>query len=159
MSLKRIDTAVLYQPFLAKLIQLNNNCLALKWDYVATSGLRTYAEQETLYAQGRTAPGRIITRARGGQSLHNFGVAVDFAPDMSPAPGLQPSWEAKDLQVLHDEAVKLGLESGLSWPNFKDPPHIQLPHESKGIKLTDLDRAYKMGGYTAVFALLDKCKW
>lgn len=41
------------------------------------SGLRTYEEQDKLYAQGRTAPGDIITKAKGGYSNHNFGIAFD----------------------------------------------------------------------------------
>ena len=42
------------------------------------SGLRTYAEQDALYAKGRTAPGRKVTNARGGYSNHNFGIAFDI---------------------------------------------------------------------------------
>ena len=42
------------------------------------SGLRTYEEQNDLYAQGRTKPGRIVTKARGGFSNHNFGIAFDI---------------------------------------------------------------------------------
>ncbi|WP_305953442.1 M15 family metallopeptidase [Paenibacillus sp. P32E] len=46
---------------------------------VITQGLRTIAEQDALYAQGRTKPGQIVTNARGRTSYHNFGLAVDFA--------------------------------------------------------------------------------
>ncbi|WP_251139629.1 M15 family metallopeptidase [Exiguobacterium sp. s39] len=38
---------------------------------------RSIAEQNVLYAKGRTTPGPIVTQARGGQSNHNFGVAID----------------------------------------------------------------------------------
>jgi len=38
-----------------------------------TAGLRSWAEQNALYAQGRTAPGSIVTYAQGGQSWHNYG--------------------------------------------------------------------------------------
>ena len=41
------------------------------------SGTRTFAEQDALFAQGRTKPGRIVTNARGGFSNHNFGIAFD----------------------------------------------------------------------------------
>ena len=40
-------------------------------------GLRTFAEQDELYAQGRTKPGQIVTQARGGESNHNYGLAAD----------------------------------------------------------------------------------
>jgi len=47
--------------------------------------LRTFAEQDALYAQGRTrlfdSNGKklgIVTKAKGGQSIHNFGLALDI---------------------------------------------------------------------------------
>lgn len=42
-------------------------------------GLRTFAEQDALYAQGRTKPGNIVTNSRAGASFHNYGTAIDFA--------------------------------------------------------------------------------
>ncbi|MFP3637325.1 M15 family metallopeptidase, partial [Bacillus sp. SIMBA_033] len=41
-------------------------------------GLRTIEEQNNLYAIGRTKPGRKVTNAKGGQSIHNHGLAVDI---------------------------------------------------------------------------------
>ena len=41
-------------------------------------GLRTIAEQDALYAQGRTSAGAIVTQAKGGQSFHNYGLAIDM---------------------------------------------------------------------------------
>mgnify|MGYP002477972077 CR=1 FL=1 len=40
--------------------------------------LRTDAEQDALYAIGRTKPGKVVTNARGGESLHNYGLAIDI---------------------------------------------------------------------------------
>ncbi len=49
---------------------------------LVTQGLRTWAEQDALYAKGRTIPpiGKlfVVTKARGGQSWHNFGLAFDI---------------------------------------------------------------------------------
>lgn len=36
-----------------------------------SQGVRTIAEQDALYAQGRTTKGKIVTQARGGDSYHN----------------------------------------------------------------------------------------
>lgn len=41
--------------------------------------LRTFAEQDALYAQGRTKPGNIVTYAKGGDSFHNYGLAIDIS--------------------------------------------------------------------------------
>jgi len=56
-----------------------------------TSAFRSIAEQDALYAQGRTKPGSIVTNAKGGQSLHNYGVAFDVCFD-SKTP-YQGNWE------------------------------------------------------------------
>lgn len=40
--------------------------------------LRTISEQNELYAQGRTKPGKVVTFAKGGQSMHNYGLAIDI---------------------------------------------------------------------------------
>lgn len=43
-----------------------------------TSTYRDRAYQDWLFAQGRTRPGKIVTYARGGQSMHNYRLAFDF---------------------------------------------------------------------------------
>lgn len=43
-----------------------------------TQTLRTIKEQNDLYAQGRTKKGKIVTNAKGGQSIHNYGLAFDI---------------------------------------------------------------------------------
>jgi peptidoglycan L-alanyl-D-glutamate endopeptidase CwlK len=40
--------------------------------------LRSFKEQNDLYAKGRTLPGKIVTYAKGGQSYHNYGLAIDI---------------------------------------------------------------------------------
>jgi peptidoglycan L-alanyl-D-glutamate endopeptidase CwlK len=47
-------------------------------DVRLTSGFRTYATQNSYHGKGRAASGRTVTDARGGQSLHNFGLAFDI---------------------------------------------------------------------------------
>ncbi|MFD1268855.1 M15 family metallopeptidase [Paenibacillus motobuensis] len=115
---------------------------------VITQGLRTIAEQDALYAQGRTQlelnnaglshviaqPGKSkVTNARGGYSNHNFGVAIDFAlllPD-----GKNVSWDMKrdgngdrqaDWAEVVEEAKKLGFAWGGDWVSFKDTPHFEM---------------------------------
>lgn len=90
-----------------------------------TQGLRTIAEQDALYAQGRTQPGKIVTNARGGYSFHNFGVAIDFClllPD-----GKSVSWEVgRDWMIVVEIAKSLGFEWGGDWTIFKDYPHFEM---------------------------------
>lgn len=86
------------------------------------SGLRTYAEQDALYAQGRSAPGKVVTNARGGHSNHNFGIAFDVGV-FEGAKYLGDSPKYKAVGVL---AMELGLEWGGNWKTIVDQPHFQL---------------------------------
>ena len=86
------------------------------------SGLRTYAEQDELYAQGRTKPGPKVTNARGGYSNHNFGIAFDVGI-FEGQKYLPDSVKYKAVGVL---GADLGLEWGGSWKTIVDQPHFQL---------------------------------
>ena len=91
------------------------------------SGTRTYAEQNALFAQGRTKfPGPIVTRARGGQSNHNFEVAWDIGLFVSRQYVPESDLYRKAGTVGKD----LGLEWGEDWPSLQDEPHFQaLPEQ------------------------------
>ncbi|QYK62421.1 M15 family metallopeptidase [Paenibacillus sp. S25] len=119
-----------FKLVLDKLIE---RCYARGVWVLITQGLRTYAEQDALYAQGRTKPGQVITKARGGYSNHNFGFAVDFA--LLLRDGRTVSWDTlrdddkdslPDWSEVVEEAKKLGLEWGGDWRTFKDMPHLQM---------------------------------
>lgn len=91
-----------------------------------TQGFRTWAQQDALYAQGRTAPGRIVTQAKGGESAHNFGYACDLVPE-DVMPG-QPNWDVSSpaWQKMLAAAPSVGLAEGAQWRTFPDNPHFYL---------------------------------
>jgi peptidoglycan L-alanyl-D-glutamate endopeptidase CwlK len=89
------------------------------------SALRTYAEQNDLYAKGRTKPGAKVTNARGGFSNHNFGIAFDVGV-FEGVKYLGDSAKYKAVGVL---GMDLGLEWGGSWKTIVDQPHFQLRPE------------------------------
>jgi peptidoglycan L-alanyl-D-glutamate endopeptidase CwlK len=109
--------------------------------------LRTFEEQNALYAQGRTklfdAKGNklgIVTKAKGGQSLHNYGLALDI---MLVVDG-NASWDDtkdfdKDNKVDWMEIVQIfknaGWEWGGDWKGLVDKPHFQ---KTFGYKWQDL---------------------
>ena len=86
------------------------------------SGLRSYAEQDELYAQGRRKPGVKITNARAGYSNHNFGIAFDVGV-FEGTKYLPESAKYKAVGVL---GMDLGLEWGGNWKTIVDQPHFQL---------------------------------
>ena len=86
------------------------------------AGTRTYEEQDDLFAQGRTKPGRIVTNARGGYSNHNFGIAFDIGVfDGANYLGESPKYKA-----VGALGMDLGLDWGGNWKTFLDEPHFQL---------------------------------
>ena len=99
------------------------------------SGLRSHAEQDALYAKGRTAPGDIVTKARGGYSNHNFGIAFDVGVfEGNRYLGDSPKYKA--VGVL---GMDLGLEWGGSWKTIVDQPHFQLrPAWAAGLAERDM---------------------
>uniref|UniRef100_UPI002636B3DA M15 family metallopeptidase n=1 Tax=uncultured Chryseobacterium sp. TaxID=259322 RepID=UPI002636B3DA len=54
-----------------------------------TQGLRSFEEQEKLYAIGRITTGKKVTNAKAGQSIHNYGFAVDICMMID---GKEASW-------------------------------------------------------------------
>ena len=111
-----------------------------------TDGMRTFDEQNELFKKGRRGiPGeRIVTKARGGQSNHNYGLAVDMYPVLPDSTGKEKvftdipknaSIEFKRAfdrtqRTAGEEAEALGLFWGARFTGIVDTPHIQLLSES-----------------------------
>lgn len=92
---------------------------------VPMSGARDHDEQQRLYDQGRTAPGAIVTNARPGQSLHNYGMALDLVPQqLIDTANWSP--ESDLWQTVGALASEFGLEWGGNWTGFVDRPHVQM---------------------------------
>jgi len=88
--------------------------------------VRTVAEQDALYAKGRTVKGNIVTNAKGSSysSMHQWGVAFDFyRNDGKGAYNESGDFFTKVGKI----GQKLGLEWGGSWKSITDKPHFQLP--------------------------------
>lgn len=86
-----------------------------------TSGYRSAEEQQALYDRGRTKPGIVVTNAKPGESLHNYGVAVDFVFIKEGFKASNELWE-----TLGAILERHGFEWGGRWKSFPDRPHGQL---------------------------------
>jgi peptidoglycan L-alanyl-D-glutamate endopeptidase CwlK len=141
-SVKRLEKV---HPELSKRIRDLIEAFAQRGTQVeVVQGLRTFAEQDALFAQGRTKPGPRVTNARGGQSNHNYGLAVDLCPFVNGKPDFSAN---STFVAIGGEAVKRGLEWGGNWKKFIDKPHVQLP----GMTIADCSRLFKKGGLEAVW--------
>jgi len=98
-------------------------CLADGIRLKIISGSRTYAEQDSLYARGRTVPGLVVTDERGGYSWHNFGIAWDIGIFDGNGHYIRES----HLYARAGEIGKsLGLEWGGDWYSRPEEWHFQL---------------------------------
>jgi peptidoglycan LD-endopeptidase CwlK len=103
------------------------DCAAAGLDVLVTCTTRSNAEQDALYKQGRTLPGKIVTNSSGGNSFHNWGLAFDVVPMRNG----KPVWETRLRedrllwQTVGKIGVACGLEWGGNWISFKDYPHFQ----------------------------------
>ncbi|PUZ22571.1 hypothetical protein DCM91_15000 [Chitinophaga costaii] len=112
-------------------------------DLRVTDGFRTVEQQDKLYAQGRTTKGNIVTKARGGFSNHNFGLAVDVVPYENG----NLNWNTKYYPLIGLIGEGRGLEWGHRWKKIDDKPHFQnlqgqtlkqlraLPKNEKGLPI------------------------
>ena len=121
-----------------------------------TQGIRTWAEQDALYAQGRTTPGQVVTFARGGESWHNYGLALDFVPMVKGVPmwTITHPWWAATIAV----ARQWGLTSGSTWPAPKtDTPHLQLtlPYDEDKPS-ADVQALWRQGGEAALWLTMNQ---
>ena len=86
-------------------------------------GFRTADRQNYLLTEG-------TTKARGWQSAHRFGFAVDYVPRILRGIGDNARWqwhwpesEHDDWKVLAELAAEAGLRTPISW----DKPHVEHP--------------------------------
>lgn len=100
------------------------------YDVLLTQGVRTVAQQRSLYAQGRFRPGKIVTNCDGVTKRSNhqvrddgFGYAVDVA--WRNASG-EVTWTGP-WDRLGQLATAHGLNWGGYWTTFQDRPHLELP--------------------------------
>lgn len=108
-------------------------------DLLVTSTYRDYEAQNALYAMGRTAPGSIVTNAKGGESFHNFRVALDVVPVVAGKPIWNDSALWGKVGALGEAA---GLEWAGRWSKFRETCHFQL---TGGLTLGDFRAGKTLG--------------
>jgi D-alanyl-D-alanine carboxypeptidase len=91
-----------------------------------TQTYRNNTDQTADYAKGRTAPGKVVTNAKSGQSLHNYYPSLAF--DIAFKKGSALFWDLSLFKKFAKIAKAHGLEWGGDWVSFKDNPHFQPPN-------------------------------
>lgn len=119
--------------FAAKLTLFEKKLAANGIKVMLTCGYRSIEEQERLYAQGRTKPGKKVTNARGGDSWHNWGLAADYAFIINGKVTWDGPWT-----TFGKIARECGLEWGGDFKSIVDRPHVQW---TKGKTLAQMRQA------------------
>lgn len=140
--LQKIDLDLFYPPFLERLLLLKARCIARGAKYITTYGFRTWGESHQLYLEFLKGG---IKAAPAGLSAHNYGLASDEAlvlSEKTPATRVTRATE-KDLAILGEEALKLGLDWG---GRYKDAPHVGWPGFVNGGELRPLLKIWSANG-------------
>jgi peptidoglycan L-alanyl-D-glutamate endopeptidase CwlK len=111
----------------------------LPFDCFIIYGHRTTAEQQNLFALGRTRPGRRVTNIDGvtKKSRHNYtpSLAIDMGPASLIATGrwVESAAAIKQFDELGAMAEAVAKELGVAdfewggrWARLRDRPHFQL---------------------------------
>lgn len=101
-----------------------------------TQGVRSAEYQNTLFQQGRTTPGAIVTNLDGYEKKSNhqakadgLGYAVDCAFVDDPDTERIETWDPKQPWELFGLMVeKLGMRWGGRWQRIVDRPHVEMPY-------------------------------
>jgi peptidoglycan L-alanyl-D-glutamate endopeptidase CwlK len=132
-----------FEPFL---VEAENAMAAEGVTLEVISGLRSWAAQAALYAQGRTKPGPIVTKARPGSSWHNYGLAIDFGLFKNGVylDEKKPALADKLYAILGRIAAKHGIEWAGNRKSFTETPHFQITF---GKSLAELREKLPAVGY------------
>lgn len=142
------DPACLHPVFRQKAAELLEILAGEQIPFRLFEGYRSPERQQYLYAQGRTRPGKIVTKAGPWTSYHQYGMAGDFVLFENG----RWSWDAsgpkaRKWQRLQEVGKQLGLE-----PLSFEAPHLQLA----GLRIGDLAAGrYPAGGDEAWRATLE----
>lgn len=120
----RIDRSKLHPWLDQKLTVLLKKCEKQGIYLIITEGFRSKEYQDSLYAQGRTKPGKIVTNAKGStwSSQHMWGIAFDIAINDSKL-----LYDAATIRKVAVIAKGIGLGWGGDWKSIVDTPHFYLP--------------------------------
>lgn len=115
---------------MAKCIIHKELCAKEGIDLLVYCTYRSNEEQAAEYAKGRTAPGKIVTFAKPGQSKHNNtenGKPASLAYDCVPLVGGKAQWNnAALIQRMGELGEQAGLEWAGRWKRFKESVHFQV---------------------------------
>lgn len=141
-AFKRNKSAQTHKDVHARAVELIRKCWAEDVFIVFTDGLRTNVDQAILYGKGRKSSKdprtttfyngkdyanpsvKKVTNAKPSESMHNFGLALDFVTCDGFGKNIEWTVGAKWKRAAAI-AKSLGFSWGGDWTSFYDAPHIE----------------------------------
>ncbi len=119
------------------LVEFLRRCDEKGVNVCVTQTLRDKEYQDWLYAKGRTASGNIVTKAKGGNSFHNYGLAFDICKNIKG----QEYSDGKFFKLCGDIWTEMGGVWGGNFKSIKDNPHFEF---TGGLSINDLKNGRKL---------------
>jgi peptidoglycan L-alanyl-D-glutamate endopeptidase CwlK len=133
------EVAALAREHLIRIVEADTG-----YEVKITKTYRSYGEQQKEYAKGRFGnPGPTVTRARPGESPHNFGAGYDIA-------FIDPKTKkvvADPNDSAYQTAGRIGEELGLTWGMHfpdRDAVHFELS-ETRGVDIPTMRKRHESG--------------
>lgn len=112
-----------------------------------TDGFRSIESQNDIYEKGRSDEGAIVSYARGGESYHNYGLAIDYAilnKDGTISYDLQRDGNGNGEADWY-EVARIAKELDFLWGGdfqggFKDFPHLEYTF---GLSIRELQNGWR----------------
>lgn len=139
----------LYPKFASAIRVWMSDCFKDKLPVHLTCGFRYYGETDVLFSQGKT-------NAKGGESKHNFCLAVDWCFDNDEKPGIQDPYHEPfpgAWEMAAKKAQDLGLISGFFFKSISDKDHIEAKTKAT---CQELHSVFIKTGREGLFAFLDQ---
>lgn len=117
-----------------------------------TCGFRSISDQQKVYNQGRTAPGKIVTQAEPFQTFHNYGLAADFC-----FRGKDPYLDmTENASLIWSQVGSIASQNALTWGGtfkFQDKPHLE---NNYGLFWENCQSMVEDNGLGNLWSFLDK---
>lgn len=131
---------LLHPEMQKKADEFEKKCKEAGLNVLITETFRTVAEQNALYAKGRTTSGKIVTNCKGNeyQSPHQWGCAFDFCENVKGKEYANASFFKKCGAI----GKSIGLFWGGDFRTFYDSPHLEYPKYIVGNSTSTLKKKY-----------------
>ena len=136
------DPELLNPRFLAKVTRALHEAEALGYPVRVFEGYRSALRQDWLFDQGRGSVGTIVTKAKGWQSTHQYGLAVDIAFYING----RWTWDG-----AFDKVAAIFQPCGLTWGGSGDGGHFEM---TGGLTVKECEMITKTHGLLELWRML-----